>query len=73
VAIAGALLLKARGPASPAGVAPVASVSQTSLGPDAIVIDSGIAGLSAAYEFAQGGANVTIIDMASVFGGPFNP
>jgi flavocytochrome c len=33
------------------------------------VVGSGIAGLSAAYELAKGGANVTIVDMASVFGG----
>ncbi len=38
-------------------------------GPDAIVVGSGIAGLSAAYELAKGGANVVIVDMASVFGG----
>jgi uncharacterized protein len=36
---------------------------------DAIVVGSGIAGLSAAYELAKGGARVTVIDMASVFGG----
>jgi len=38
-------------------------------GPDAIVVGSGIAGLSAAYEPAKGGAKVSDIDMASVFGG----
>lgn len=36
---------------------------------DAIVVGSGIAGLSAAFELAKGGAAVTMIDMASVFGG----
>jgi flavocytochrome c len=36
---------------------------------DAIVVGSGIAGLSAAYELAKGGADVIVVDMASVFGG----
>ncbi len=36
---------------------------------DAIVVGAGIAGLAAAWELAQGGAKVTVIDMASVFGG----
>ena len=36
---------------------------------DAIIVGSGIAGLSAAYELGRGGARVTIVDMASVFGG----
>ena len=36
---------------------------------DAIVVGAGIAGLSAAWGLAQGGAKVTVIDMASVFGG----
>lgn len=36
---------------------------------DAIVVGSGIAGLSAASELANGGARVLIVDMASVFGG----
>ena len=36
---------------------------------DAIVVGSGIAGLSAAWELARGGANVVVLDMASVFGG----
>ncbi len=36
---------------------------------DAIVVGSGIAGLSAAYELGKGGAAVTVVDMASVFGG----
>jgi flavocytochrome c len=36
---------------------------------DAIVVGSGIAGLSAAYELANGGASVIVVDMASIFGG----
>ncbi len=36
---------------------------------DAIVVGSGIAGLSAAYELGRGGAHVVVIDMASIFGG----
>ena len=36
---------------------------------DAIVVGAGIAGLSAAWELAQGGAMVVVVDMASVFGG----
>ncbi|HUR60238.1 MAG TPA: FAD-dependent oxidoreductase [Opitutaceae bacterium] len=37
--------------------------------PDVIVVGAGIAGLSAAYELAAGRANVTVLDMASVYGG----
>lgn len=54
------------------GAAPVTSVSAAPAGvtaADAIVVGSGIAGLSAAYELALGGARVSIIDMATVFGG----
>jgi predicted oxidoreductase len=36
---------------------------------DAIVVGSGIAGLSAAYELANGGADVIDVDTASIFGG----
>jgi succinate dehydrogenase/fumarate reductase flavoprotein subunit len=36
---------------------------------DAIVVGAGIAGLSAAYELAKGGADVIVVDTASVFGG----
>ena len=36
---------------------------------DVIVVGAGISGLSAALELGRGGADVTIIDMASVFGG----
>jgi flavocytochrome c len=36
---------------------------------DAIVVGGGIAGLSAAYELANGGADVIVVDMASIFGG----
>ena len=37
--------------------------------PDVIVVGAGIAGLSAALEAGRGGANVLVVDMASVFGG----
>lgn len=37
--------------------------------PEAIVIGAGIAGLSAAYELAKGQTRVTVLDMASVYGG----
>jgi uncharacterized protein len=36
---------------------------------DAIVVGAGIAGLSAAYELANGGASVIVVDTASIFGG----
>lgn len=37
--------------------------------PEALVVGAGIAGLCAAWELAQGGARVAVVDMASVFGG----
>ena len=37
--------------------------------PDVIVVGAGIAGLSAAWEAAQAGARVSVVDMWSVFGG----
>ena len=55
------------------GVALRAQTSVTSAsapsGADAIIVGAGIAGLSAAWELAQGGAQVVVVDMASVFGG----
>ena len=45
------------------------AVSQSEPEPEAIVIGTGIAGLSAALELARGGARVQVIDMWSVFGG----
>ena len=36
---------------------------------DAIVVGGGLAGLSAAYELANGGADVIVVDTASIFGG----
>lgn len=36
---------------------------------DVIVVGAGISGLSAALDLGRGGAKVTVIDMASVFGG----
>ena len=46
-----------------------ALASAASLPPRIIVVGTGLAGLSAALESAQQGAEVTIIDMWSVFGG----
>ena len=37
--------------------------------PDVIIVGAGISGLSAALELGRGGADVTVIDMFSVFGG----
>jgi flavocytochrome c len=36
---------------------------------DVIIVGAGISGLSAALDLGRGGANVTVIDMSSVFGG----
>ena len=36
---------------------------------DIVVVGAGISGLCAALEGARSGANVTVLDMASVFGG----
>jgi flavocytochrome c len=41
----------------------------TSNATDVIVVGAGISGLSAALELGRGGANVTLVDMSSVFGG----
>jgi flavocytochrome c len=64
VAVAGvaALLVRSRRPSTPASLPDVARA-------DAIIVGAGIAGLSAAYELARGGAHVVVMDMASVFGG----
>src|ERR1041385_74501 len=43
-------------------------VGQTSP-PDVVVVGAGIAGLTTALEAARGGARVTVVDIASVFGG----
>jgi predicted oxidoreductase len=43
--------------------------SQSEPDPDAIIIGTGIAGLSAALELGRGGAQVQVVDMWSVFGG----
>ena len=37
--------------------------------PKVVIVGAGISGLSAALELGRGGAQVTIVDMASVFGG----
>ena len=67
------LFVKRRSVTSTNGVTATTSASAVSKAalrpPDAIVVGSGIAGLSAAYELAKGGAYVTVVDMASVFGG----
>lgn len=42
---------------------------RTAVEPDVIIVGAGISGLSAAWELGQSGAQVTVIDMASVFGG----
>jgi flavocytochrome c len=65
VAAGAALLIYAANRASRTGTD--ASGQPTSF--DAIVVGSGISGLSAALELANGGASVVIVDMASVFGG----
>lgn len=41
----------------------------SSVRPDVIVVGAGIAGLSAALELGRSGAQVTVVDMSSVFGG----
>lgn len=50
----------------PIGAAPADSSGESI---DAIVVGAGIAGLSAALELGRGGARVTVVEMASVFGG----
>jgi flavocytochrome c len=47
---------------------PVVHDAQTS-STDVIVVGAGISGLSAALELGRSGADVTVLDMASVFGG----
>ena len=37
--------------------------------PRVVVVGAGLSGLSAALELASGGAEVTVIDMSSVYGG----
>src|SRR5262245_5358034 len=59
--------LAGRPPAhGPAGAADAGAAAEPI---DALIVGSGIAGLSAAYELGRGGARVVIVDMASVFGG----
>jgi predicted oxidoreductase len=64
-AVLAAALVTGAQPAAPA--APAAA--QPPATPDAIVVGAGISGLSAAWELARSGASVTVVDMASVFGG----
>src|SRR5271166_3588748 len=63
LALAAVALVQARRRSTPVPLAEPASTS------DAIVVGAGVAGLSAAYELAKGGARVVVIDIASVFGG----
>ena len=63
------MLLQRRADRSATQPSAAPTVEPAVAAPDAIVVGSGIAGLSAAYELAQGGASVLIVDMASVFGG----
>ncbi len=48
---------------------PLFSSAQPVSDTDVVIVGAGISGLSAALEAARGGAQVTVIDMASVFGG----
>lgn len=43
--------------------------AETDSHPNVIIVGAGISGLSAALELGRGGANVTVVDMSSVFGG----
>ncbi|HXK16951.1 MAG TPA: FAD-dependent oxidoreductase [Polyangiaceae bacterium] len=69
LAVAAGFFVKRHAAAPTSRVTPAASQNALTEPPDAIVVGAGIAGLSAAYELAKGGARVTIIDTASVFGG----
>ncbi|MDB5341247.1 MAG: ifcA [Planctomycetaceae bacterium] len=53
-------------PAVPQTATVPAAADQAS---DVIIVGAGISGLSAALDLGRGGAKVTVIDMASVFGG----
>lgn len=48
---------------------PVAQLRPSRSSAEVVVVGAGIAGLSAALELGRGGAQVVVIDMASVFGG----
>jgi len=45
------------------------NAAETDSPPRVIIVGAGISGLSAALELGRGGANVTVVDMSSVFGG----
>ncbi|MBQ17976.1 MAG: hypothetical protein CMJ65_12710 [Planctomycetaceae bacterium] len=44
-------------------------VTPEKVGPRVVVVGAGLSGLSAALELAEGGAEVTVVDMSSVYGG----
>ena len=48
---------------------PMGATSRESRPPDLVVVGAGIAGLAAALDAADAGAQVTVMDMWSVFGG----
>lgn len=61
IGVLGGFFLSPRLPAEP--------IAPDSPHPDVIVVGAGIAGLSAALELGRGGAQVLVVDLASVFGG----
>jgi uncharacterized protein len=48
---------------------PAAAAAPDKNAPDVIVVGAGISGLAAALDLGRGGARVTVVDMASVYGG----
>jgi len=51
------------------GVARADDSSRPVSSPEVVIVGAGISGLSTALELGRGGAHVTVVDMASVFGG----
>ena len=47
----------------------ISSCGRSAPDADAVIVGAGIAGLSTAVEIAQGGGDVLVVDMSSVFGG----
>jgi len=58
-------------PSSSAGARPAAKspAAPEKAAPDVIVVGAGISGLATALDLGRGGARVTVVDMASVYGG----